>query len=82
MNDKITGGGFDVGVMDLIQQIRTNLKGYSGKSWLKEMIQNADDAQATRLDLGWVTEIPGFHFENPLLGKSPAVFILNNGPFA
>ena len=68
---------------DFIKQLRQLLQDRytwdgDGFSILKELIQNANDAGATRLDLGWVpaTENPA----HPLLG-SAALFAVNDGPF-
>ena len=75
------GSGFISGLDRDIQQIRQILDGYSGRSWLKEMVQNADDAEARRLELCWTASLPGAAFENPLLGRSPAFLVFNDGPF-
>ena len=63
-----------------IQEIRRLLDGYSeGFTFIKELIQNADDAEATEIRLVWH---PGFNGETGhLLLKSPALVVLNNGPF-
>src|SRR4051812_27579969 len=75
------GAGYDADLARDIQQIRQNLIGYSDRAWLKEMVQNADDAGASRLELGWVASIDGVSFANPLLGRTPALFVLNDGRF-
>src|SRR3954453_8532401 len=75
------GAGYDADLSRDIQQVRQILDGYSGRAWLKEMVQNADDAGARRLELGWTAAMPGVVFENPLLGRSPAVLVFNDGPF-
>lgn len=45
---------------------------------LKELVQNAEDAKATRLDYGWIKGIP--NAIHPLL-RTPALFMLDNGEF-
>src|ERR1019366_8332684 len=45
---------------------------------IKEFIQNADDAKATEMHLGWSE---GFHQATHPLLHGPAVFAANNGPF-
>lgn len=49
----------------------------SGFPVLKEIIQNADDAGASQLIIGWSDGIA--NAEHPLLGD-PAVFFINNAP--
>ena len=57
----------------------TLLKSYrSGFPILKELIQNAEDANSTHLDYGWVEGISDA--EHPLL-RLPALFFVNNGDF-
>lgn len=45
---------------------------------MKELIQNANDAGASQLDIGWVAGLPTA--PHPLL-RGPALFVLNNGTF-
>jgi len=45
---------------------------------IKELLQNADDAKATEMHLGWSEGLP--EATHPLL-HGPAVFAANNGPF-
>ncbi|MBC1236659.1 sacsin N-terminal ATP-binding-like domain-containing protein [Nostoc sp. 2RC] len=55
------------------------LKSYlPGFPIIKELVQNAEDAKATRLDYGWIEGIPDA--THPLL-RSPALFMLDNGEF-
>lgn len=63
-----------------IQNLRSSLlKSYKvGFPILKELVQNAEDAEATCLDYGWIKGIP--EAKHPLL-QSPAIFILDNGKF-
>lgn len=63
-----------------INLIRDNLRDRyrSGFPVLKELIQNADDAGATRMDIGIVSGIESSI--NPLL-HGPAMFVANDGPF-
>ncbi len=72
-------GGFDQNVLRDINHLKEILQRYEGRAWFKEVVQNADDAGATRLDLGWVARLPGI--SHPLLRGGPAVFVLNNGAF-
>lgn len=63
-----------------ISSIREILSHYDqGFPLIKELIQNADDAGATRLDIGWLRSVSGLR--NPLL-QAPSLFVLNNGPFS
>ena len=62
-----------------IATIATNLKDRykNGFPVLKEIVQNADDAQASSLIFGWSPGIAGS--DHPLLGD-PALFFINNAP--
>lgn len=64
----------------VINIIRENLNDRYRKGFpiLKELVQNADDANATQLNLGWVTSLDGV--QHPLLG-GPALFVVNDGAF-
>src|SRR4051812_30522954 len=67
----------------IIEQIKVNLRDryYSGFPILKELVQNADDARASRLDVGWLPSAGGDGDRlHPLL-RGPGVFVLNDGPF-
>ncbi|MEG2041438.1 MAG: hypothetical protein RR068_10060, partial [Hafnia sp.] len=59
--------------------IAANLKDRykNGFPVLKEIVQNADDAQASSLIFGWSPGIAGS--DHPLLGD-PALFFINNAP--
>lgn len=59
--------------------IAANLKDRykNGFPVLKEIVQNADDAQASSLIFGWSSGIAGA--DHPLLGD-PALFFINNAP--
>ena len=72
-------GGFDHNVLRDINALKEILQRYDGRSWFKELVQNADDAGATRLEIGWVHGLTGVR--HPLLRGGPAVFVLNDGPF-
>ncbi len=67
-------------VASIINQIRQNLRDRykSGFPIIKELIQNADDAYASRIDLVFVPGIP--EAKHPLL-QGPALVILNDGTF-
>ncbi|MGB3207622.1 MAG: hypothetical protein WBB28_21775 [Crinalium sp.] len=66
-----------LGDIDILRS--TLLKSYKvGFPILKELVQNAEDAQSTCLDYGWIEGIP--NAEHPLL-RSPALFMLDNGNF-
>ena len=60
-----------------IQAIAANLRDRykSGFPVLKEIVQNADDAGASELVIGWSGGLLGA--EHPLLGD-PAIFFINN----
>ncbi len=62
-----------------IQELRRILRDqYDFHSILKELIQNADDAEAQSFHVGWMDDWPaGIH---PLL-CSPAIVVLNDGHF-
>ena len=69
-----------------INHIRNNLNNlddryhryHEGFPIIKELLQNADDAEASRLHIGW---FPGFRdIDHPLL-TGPALFIVNDGEF-
>jgi hypothetical protein len=62
-----------------IESIRDLVRGYgSAPSILKELIQNAEDARATRLD---VIYVPGDATSPHSLLRSPGLLIANNGVF-
>ncbi len=73
--------GFQSDPAEYINTIKQNLadRYHDGFSILKELVQNADDAGATQVDIAW---IPGRMGPNlhPLMG-GPAVLVLNNGRF-
>ena len=72
--------GFNHSPLTDIQQIRNDLRDryQEGVPIIKEFLQNADDAQASRLHIGWHYALPGI--DHPLL-HSPSLFVLNNGEF-
>lgn len=70
-------------VSDVIKQLRMRLDEYAfgdhGLTVVKELVQNADDARAERLEFILLERgIEGA--ENPLL-RGPALLVFNNGPF-
>ena len=71
--------GFEHSSLEYIEQIRHDLGDrYKEGSIVKELLQNADDAEASCLHLGW---FPGFpDITHPLL-KGPAFFAVNDGEF-
>lgn len=71
--------GARISPVGVINQIADNLRDRydSGFPVLKEIIQNADDARASNLVMGWSQGIEGA--ENPLL-RDPALFFINNAP--
>lgn len=63
-----------------IQEIRRLLDGYSeGFTFIKELIQNADDAEANEIRLVWHPGMNGAACHTLL--NSPALVVLNDGPF-
>lgn len=64
----------------VINIIRENLNDRYRRGFpiVKELIQNADDAQASSIDLGVSPGLPGA--SHPLL-QGPALFVLNDGSF-
>lgn len=73
--------GFTVEPAAIINMIRENLVDRYRDAYaiVKELIQNSDDAKATRMELGWCNGL-GARASHPLL-KGPAVFVVNNGAF-
>ena len=62
-----------------IEAIRDLLRGYgSSKGILKELIQNAEDAEASRLDFIYV---PPDESAAHVLARGPGLLVANNGPF-
>ena len=63
-----------------IQEIRRLLDGYSeGFTFIKELIQNADDAEANEIRLVWHPGMNGDASHKLLNG--PALVVMNDGPF-
>ena len=75
-----SGKGFWHSPIAYISQIKSLLQDryQGGFPVLKEIIQNADDAKATHLHIGWSEGIPSA--THPLL-KGPALFFVNDGKF-
>lgn len=75
------GGGFLHSAAADINQLRTLIgdRYRLGVPLLKELVQNADDARARVLHLGWSRGLD--HVQHPLL-RRPAVFAMNDGPFS
>ncbi len=71
--------GYEQTILSQISQLRDVLQRYHGFAVIRELIQNADDARATRLDLGCIG--PLADADHPLLNGGPALFVLNDGPF-
>ena len=72
--------GFEHYALRDINQIRNDLddRYQEGFPIIKELLQNADDAEASCFHIGWV---PGFpELAHPLL-TGPALFIVNDGEF-
>ena len=72
--------GFEHSPLSYINQIRNDLRDryQAGFPIIKELLQNADDAEASCLHIGWV---PGFpELAHPLL-TGPALFVVNDGEF-
>ena len=72
--------------LEHIVTIRRLLEHYEeGFAFIKELIQNADDARKddkpVRLRLQWYKPEPDSAFENPLL-RGPALLVINDGPFS
>ena len=62
-----------------IESIRDLLRGYgSARSILKELIQNAEDAEALRMD---VLHLPGDPASRHSLLRGPGLLVANNGDF-
>lgn len=66
--------------VNIIGEIRTLLRDRykDGFPIIKEIVQNADDSGATKLDFGWTNGLPTA--KHSLLQR-PALFFLNNGEF-
>jgi len=66
---------------DPLSQIRDLLRGYQpGFAFVKELIQNAEDAEASCIQLHWHRGFTQAETENPLL-QGPALIVINDGPF-
>ena len=62
-----------------IETIRDLLRGYgSHRSIIKELIQNAEDAGATRLDFIY---LPADQSSGNTLARTPGLLVVNDGPF-
>lgn len=72
--------GFIRGPLDDIARLRNDLgdRYRQGFPILKELIQNADDARATRVVFGLAPPVPGA--THPLL-QGRGLFLINNGAF-
>jgi hypothetical protein len=72
--------GFIRGPLDDIRRLQDDLgdRYRQGFPILKELIQNADDAGATRVIIGLAPAVPGAH--HPLL-QGRGLFVANNGEF-
>lgn len=72
--------GFEPSVEQVIQQIRHNLtdRYRSAAAVLREIVQNADDAGAREIEIGWSPPLPVV--SHPLLGTCPGFWALNNAP--
>lgn len=71
--------GLNIDPLGMINELKNNLVDrYPRDSILKELLQNADDAKATRLDFGWSA---GFPNADHILLQGPGLFAVNNGPF-
>jgi hypothetical protein len=73
--------GFKQNPLQFINLIRDNLNDRYQRGFpiLKELIQNTDDAKASRLDFGLSPGIPSAN--HPLL-RGPCLFLINNGEFS
>ena len=72
--------GYKLDFRTVISEIKNNLEDrYPPESIFKEFLQNADDAKATHLEIGWSPGLIGA--EHPLL-QGPGIFIINNGSFS
>jgi len=76
---------FRLGARDLIRDLQQLLSDRyqhddGALSLLKELVQNADDARATTLSLGWCDATEVSDDANPLLGR-PGILVVNDAPF-
>jgi len=72
--------GYEQTILSQISQLRDVLQRHHGFAVVRELIQNADDAGAARLDIGCVGPLAGA--DHPLLEGGPALFVINDGPFS
>jgi hypothetical protein len=75
---RINPAAFSIPPKADIESIRQLLSGYGSSSILKELIQNAEDAEASRMDVFYV---PGDPISQLSLLKGPALLVANNGVF-
>src|SRR5947209_8278701 len=72
--------GLETNPLALIQHLRHNLiDRYPRDSISKELLQNAEDARASVIHLGWTAGLPAAR--HPLL-RGPALFTVNDGSFS
>jgi len=70
--------GFEADAFTNVNQIRNSLRDqyHRGLPVLKELIQNADDAKACEMHLGWASGLPGAR--HPFF-QGPGIFAINDG---
>lgn len=73
--------GYVSTAFDFIEDLRRNLRDrYKDcHAVLKELLQNADDAGATRVEVAWAERVEGL--AHPLL-QGPLLFVYNDAPFS
>ena len=73
--------GLSIDPRGLVQQLINNLNDrYKREAIPKELLQNADDARAARLEIGYSPGL-GASAAHPLL-RGPGLFVVNDGPFS
>ena len=71
--------GYIQSPLSIIQQLRDNLHNRYRDEFciLKELVQNANDAGARRMAIGWAKQFPAVG--HPLFA-APGIFVVNDGP--
>src|SRR4051794_5848263 len=71
--------GYQPHIHATLQQLKSNLRdNYNEPAIVSEWLQNADDSQATTLDIAYLPDLPG---ADHVLLQGPLLLVLNDGAF-